>query len=376
MRERIFKSAALVSVISIIFALVGCMRLPSRIALKISETELLLKVGESKTLTANMDDVSWLSENDRVITVQDGTVTAVEVGKTTVLAVCGDAEAACTVTVVEDNGTDDPELIKKGYKLIWHDEFDGDALDMNNWSYQIGTRDNYGSGQGPDNWGNNEQQYYSENNVKVSDGKLSVAAIKEPEKVGGKWYTSGRITSRGKFSFTYGYIEAKIQAPRGDGMWPAFWMLPQPPTTENSHNEYGGWARNGEIDIMEIKGRLPEQYGAALHFGDNYPKNDSAGKTIALNGAVDEWHTYALEWSAEKITWLADGNEVFSVSSSRWWTAAVPSEQNHAAPFDKPFYVLLNLAVGGTYDGGIKPPDDFDRAVMNVDYVRVYQPNK
>lgn len=285
MRERIFKSAALVSVISIIFALVGCMRLPSRIALKISETELLLKVGESKTLTANMDDVSWLSENDRVITVQDGTVTAVEVGKTTVLAVCGDAEAACTVTVVEDNGTDDPELIKKGYKLIWHDEFDGDALDMNNWSYQIGTRDNYGSGQGPDNWGNNEQQYYSENNVKVSDGKLSVAAIKEPEKVGGKWYTSGRITSRGKFSFTYGYIEAKIQAPRGDGMWPAFWMLPQPPTTENSHNEYGGWARNGEIDIMEIKGRLPEQYGAALHFGDNYPKNDSAGKTIALNGA-------------------------------------------------------------------------------------------
>lgn len=159
-------------------------------------------------------------------------------------------------------------------------------------------------------------------------------------------------------------------------MWPAFWMLPQPPTTENSHNEYGGWARNGEIDIMEIKGRLPEQYGAALHFGDNYPKNDSAGKTIALNGAVDEWHTYALEWSAEKITWLADGNEVFSVSSSRWWTAAVPSEQNHAAPFDKPFYVLLNLAVGGTYDGGIKPPDDFDRAVMNVDYVRVYQPNK
>ena len=132
MRERIFKSAALVSVISIIFALVGCMRLPSRIALKISETELLLKVGESKTLTANMDDVSWLSENDRVITVQDGTVTAVEVGKTTVLAVCGDAEAACTVTVVEDNGTDDPELIKKGYKLIWHDEFDGDALDMNN----------------------------------------------------------------------------------------------------------------------------------------------------------------------------------------------------------------------------------------------------
>ena len=126
---------------------------------------------------------------------------------------------------------------------------------------------------------------------------------------------------------------------------------------------------------MEIKGRLPDQYGAALHFGDNYPKNDSAGSTIELETPVDEWHTYGLEWTADQITWYADGKAAHTVKSSRWWTAAVsPSELNPAAPFDKPFYVLFNLAVGGKYDGGIKPPDSFTSAAMTVDYVRVYQP--
>lgn len=381
MRNGIKRAAAVLSAVSLMFALAGCSLFGTNgqpesppTELEISPTQLRLKVGENKMLTVNADGVTWQSGNDNIAAVDGGTVTGVAVGKTTVYAFCGDAEASCAVTVVEDYGTDDPELIKPGYKLIWHDEFDGDALDMDRWSYQTGTRDDYGGNQGPVNWGNDEMQYYSEDNVEVADGMLTITAVKEAEKVGGKSYTSGRITSRGKFSFTYGYIEAKIKAPRGDGMWPAFWMLPQPPSTDSSHNEYGGWARNGEIDIMEIKGRLPDRYGTALHFGGNYPQNDSAGKTVELGGAVDEWHTYALEWSAEKITWYADGKEANTVNASRWWTAAVSSDINPAAPFDKPFYVLFNLAVGGKYDDYVKPTDGFTSAAMSVDYVRVYQP--
>lgn len=379
MSGRLISAAAVVTAVSMMFAVTGCALKPTPppppTELTISATELTLKSGESKTLTANADDVMWLSGNDNIAKVNDGVVTAVAVGKTTIYAISGDNEASCAVTVTYDYGTDDPDLIKDGYKLIWHDEFDGDALNMDNWSYQTGTRDNYGGNQGPADWGNNEEQYYSEDNITVKDGVMTVTAKKESEKVGGKWYTSGRITSRGKFDFTFGYIEAKIKAPRGDGMWPAFWMLPQPPSADSSHNEYGGWARNGEIDIMEIKGRLPDRYGAALHFGDYYPKNDSAGSTVELETPVDEWHTYGLEWTADRIVWYADGKAAHTIKASRWWTAAVsPSELNPAAPFDKPFYVLFNLAVGGKYDGGIKPPDSFTSAAMTVDYVRVYQP--
>lgn len=211
MRDVIKRSAAALSAASMIFALSGCSLFgptdlpdPPPTCIELSETELRLKVGESKTLAVDADGVLWQSGNDNIATVDGGTVTGVAVGKTTVYAFCDDAEASCAVTVVEDCGTDDPELIKQGYKLIWHDEFDGDALDMSNWSYQTGTRDDYGGNQGPANWGNDEMQYYSENNVKVSVGMLTISAVKEAEKVGGKSYTSGRITSRGKFSLPTG----------------------------------------------------------------------------------------------------------------------------------------------------------------------------
>lgn len=349
---------------------------------RISQSSLTLKVGESMVLTSNAsEEVSWLSDDESVaIAFEDGTVIGIGKGSTSILAVCGSESAQCLVDVIEDYGTDDPDIVKEGYKLIWNDEFDGNLLSADKWGYQLGTRDNYGDSKGPDRWGNNELQYYSEDNVEVRDGSLVITAKKEDEKVGGMSYTSGRITTRGKFCFTYGYVEARIKAPKQDGMWPAFWMLPQPPTTSNSHNEYGGWPRNGEIDIMEIKGRVPGSYGAALHFGDSGGQKDSVGKTVTLSGDIGEWHTYALEWTKDSIAWLCDGKEVLKTKSDCWWTGAVSNEENPSAPFDKPFVVLLNLAVGGNYDKegteNLLKDDAFSSAAMLVDYVRVYTPIK
>jgi beta-glucanase (GH16 family) len=156
-------------------------------------------------------------------------------------------------------------------------------------------------------------------------------------------------------------------------------MLPQPTGTENSHNEYGGWARNGELDIMEAKGRVSNQIGTTLHFGDYYPNNTYLTSTTTLSSDIDEWHTYAVDWRKEYIAWIVDGKEVFRLTYTQWWTAAVSSEENPYAPFDKSFYILFNLAVGGTYDPegteNLKNNNTFTSATMYVDYVRVYSPN-
>lgn len=283
-------------------------------------------------------------------------------------------QADCVVTVTEG------PYSKRGFTLVWHDEFNGDKLNPANWGYQLGTQDKYGNSTGPANWGNNELQYYREDNVRVDDGSLVITASREAEKIGGKSYTSGRITTRDKFSFTFGYVEARIKAPAVDGMWPAFWMLPQPSTPDNSHNEYGGWASNGELDIMEIKGRLRNKVDTTLHFGGGWGSNVHKGATTTLASDVDDWHTYAVEWTADYIAWIIDGSEALRLTSSQWWTDAVPSKDNPSAPFDKPFFILLNLAVGGNYDptgtANLKENDSFTSESMYVDYVRVYEHTK
>jgi beta-glucanase (GH16 family) len=341
----------------------------------LSAETAIVGIGGTAQITATTsvgEEIKWTSMDQAVATVADGLITGVAAGTTQITATAGEAQAACTVTVQAYND------LKDGYTLVWSDEFDGDELDMNNWSYQIGTQDRYGSSQGPSNWGNNELQSYQQENVKVADGVLAITAKKQ-ESADGKNYTSGRILTRGKFSCTYGYIEARIKSPKGDGMWPAFWMLPQPTGTDSTANEYGGWARNGEIDIMEAKGRLLNQADTTLHFGGYYPENTYTGKTTTLASDIDEWHTYAVDWTKEYIAWVIDGAEVFRLTYQQWWTSAVSSDENPYAPFDKPFYILLNLAVGGTYDpagtANFLQANTFTSATMYVDYVRVYTPN-
>ncbi|QNA90114.1 family 16 glycosylhydrolase [Massilia sp. Dwa41.01b] len=261
--------------------------------------------------------------------------------------------------------------------VLWSDEFNGNSLDPAKWGYQLGN----GATVGNPGWGNNELEYYTDRpeNVRVEGGNLVITARKEAFRgtaAGGNegqtfGWTSGRIRSAGKFSRTYGKIEFRAKLPVGKGFWPAVWMLPE----DNVGNPYATWAANGEIDIMEGMGSKPTKIAQTLHYGGMWPRNiyTSNEATIGNNGKVSEWHTYTLEWRSNEITWSIDG--VVTSTQTKWWSSNVnPPDSDDdlnawPAPFDKPFYVLINLAVGGNFDGN---PDAAtpDKGEMLVDYIR------
>ena len=237
--------------------------------------------------------------------------------------------------------------------LIWSDEFGGTSLNGHNWEIQTGT----GTSVGLTDWGNNEQQYYAAENISLKDGMLVITARKEQK--GNKQYTSARLRTFGKFAKTYGYFEARISLPAIQGMWGAFWMMPET-------NFYGGWAASGEIDIMESKGRLGDRYSGAIHFGGQWPANRylwTGDYVFPNNSTLDDFHVYGLEWKPGVIRWYCDNKLVKEISN---W------DGNATKPFDKDFHILLNLAVGGNFDENKMPPSGFTSAEMKVDYVRVY----
>ena len=343
---------------------------------------LTLRVGESATLKAtskNNSEITWSSTVASVASVENGVVTALKLGNTLITAKTDKLSATCKVTVTaasiapdpDDGNKGDGDAAKEGYKLVWRDEFDGNSLDTSKWGYQLGIQDQYGSSTGPEFWGNGELQYYTSDAVTVADGSLKITAKRRSMDYG-RTYTSGRILTRDNASWTYGYFEAKMKTPTGNGMWPAFWMLPQPSSTANSDNIYGGWPANGEIDIMEAKGRLYNKVDTTLHFGKAWDAHDYVTSEYTLSSNTDEWHTYAVDWTADAITWYVDGNKVQTVTKYRWWSQD-GANQGQSMPFDQPFYILLNLAVGGHYDGYVEPDASFTQASMYVDYVRVYE---
>ncbi len=239
------------------------------------------------------------------------------------------------------------------YRLVWADEFDGTDLDASKWSYQIGDGC-------PDlcGWGNNEEQYYRAENVEVSDGTLKIHVREEA--FGGRDYTSARIRTAGLASWTTGRFEARMKMPSGgQGYWPAFWMLP-----EEEH--YGIWPLGGEIDIMEFAGGVPGRVSGALHFGALFPNNRYVvDEFFPASGPLDDdFHEYAVEWDPQEIRWYLDGYEYASFTPED----LAPDPWR----FDRPFHLLLNVAVGGWFGG---PPDGstvFPDSMV-VDYVRVYQ---
>ena len=269
---------------------------------------------------------------------------------------------------------DDKEKIKphkKMWTLVWSDEFDGkgknrdtNGLDLSKWGYMLGTGAEYGV----DGWGNNELQYYTKENVQVKDGKLVI--IPKLETIGGKKYTSSRLWTSNTFTKKYGRFEARIKLPAGTGFWPAFWMMPK-------NDVYGGWAASGEIDIMEAKGRLLQEVGGTLHYGGTWPSNKYSGAsyTFEEGQSITDYHTYALEWEPGEIRWYVD--DKLYQTQNNWTTYGIDGEEKFSfpAPFDQEFYILLNLAVGGNYDGGREPdPSVFNNnPKMEVDYVRVYE---
>ena len=254
----------------------------------------------------------------------------------------------------------------EGWQLVWSDEFSGRNIDTNKWDFQLGTGSQYGL----EGWGNNELQYYRKENAYLKGGNLVLEARKED--FGGCAYTSARLRTvkddgTELFTKTYGRIEARIKMPSGNGIWPAFWLLP-------ATTDYGTWASSGEIDILEAKGRLPNRVYGTLHFGQAWPGNKNSGGMYKFPNeeTIEDYHVYSLEWEPGLLRWLVDDNVYYE--TSQWWSLGANESEPYPypAPYDKPFYILLNLALGGNFDGGIAPEDYSLPAQMFVDYVRVY----
>jgi beta-glucanase (GH16 family) len=240
--------------------------------------------------------------------------------------------------------------------LVWSDEFSAGKLDPKTWFFESGDGSQYGI----PGWGNNELQWYLPDSALLQDGKLVITARRESSN--GKSYTSGRINTRDRFAFRHGRIEARMKLPAGQGLWPAFWLLPQ-------DNAYGTWAASGEIDILEARnlgGTGGNTIFGGLVYGGSWPNQSSSGENyLVATNVTTGFHVYALEWDRTEIRWYVDGT-LFAVRNS-WSSTGGP----FPAPFDKPFYVLFNVAVGGNYPGSPTPATVFP-VTLEVDYVRVY----
>jgi beta-glucanase (GH16 family) len=231
--------------------------------------------------------------------------------------------------------------VRADWPLVWAEEFDGEALDQENWNVEVV----------PDPH-NQELQYYPGRidsdpgaNIWVEDGVLLIEARRED--YGHRRYTSGRINTRGKQEFLYGRFEARIRQPGEVGMWPAFWLL-------GANIDEVGWPVCGEIDIMEGKGRLADWTSGALHAGPSRRANRirSFEHELEQGSFHDSWHVFAVEWEPQEIRWFVDGTLVHTIPKPRKVKPAYwPFDHGH------PFYVILNLAVGGWFDKRHPPPE-------------------
>ncbi len=381
--------------------------------------------GESFTLKAgvapakaSVKKVAFSSDNEKVATVdKNGEVKLVAEGTAKITAKSTDnskKSATCTVTVrkqvfgleedpkpqpkpepkteepkTEEPKTEEPELkdatvlSREGYTEVWKDEFEGTELDRTAWNVELH----------PKGWVNAEWQEYvdDEKNIYVKDGKLYLVPIETVEGET-KTYTSGRVNTQGKKDFKYGLFEATVKTPAGKGYLPAFWMMP----TDETY--YGQWPKCGEIDIMEVMGQTPNTTYGTIHYGKNADiqgqkqgtatiedgkylkaKGDKAtaydGLYEAPNGKsyTDEFHTYAVEWEPDHISWYVDGIKFYETND--WYSGVVNGpDYTYPAPFDQPFYMILNLAIGGDW---VKDPDENtvygEQSALVVENVKVSQ---
>ncbi len=388
----------------------------------LNSNTLSMKVGDISTLevSGNTSAVEWLNSNDSVASVYYGVVTAKAIGKAIITAKCGKSKATCEVFVTGTDGASlriSPAMVsmKKGdtyqfqygntydleltwtssdetiarvdnngqvtalapgnatitlatniesvsalvavehewgeYQLVWSDEFNGTSLDENIWTIQTG-----GGG-----WGNNELQYYTgrSENLRVEDGNLIIQARKETYE--NREYTSARIMSKDKKTFTYGKMEASISLPGGGGLWPAFWMM----------GNRGSWPNCGEIDIMEYVGNVQNRILGTLHTVQDRSGSKSSRSYWGTN-IEDNYHTYGIEWTKEEqkgrdiIRFYVDG-EVFSEQVEQ------VIDDNEYWPFNKPHFFIINMAVGGNLGGSVNDAIFDTPRLMKVDWVRVYQ---
>ena len=240
-----------------------------------------------------------------------------------------------------------------GWTLAWSDEFDGTqgaAVDSSRWSYDTGNN----------GWGNNELEYYRGDNANAAlDGNGNLLITARAETFGGSNYTSARLKSQGKVSWTYGRIEGRLKLPAGQGMWPAFWMLGNDITTVN-------WPGCGEIDILENLGREPSIAHGTMHGPGYFGAAGPTGLYTLPGGAkfADGFHVFAIEWEPEVIRWYVD---------DKLYSTKTPADTaGNPWVFAHPFFIILNVAVGGGWPGNPDTTTTFPQNMV-VDYVRVYQ---
>jgi beta-glucanase (GH16 family) len=263
-------------------------------------------------------------------------------------------------TIITEDGTNlttdktgyNTPLSYPGYTLVWNDEFSGTTLNMNNWNQEVGN--------GSNGWGNNELEYYtnSTKNIFVSNGNLIIEARKES--ISGFNYSSGRMTTQNKKSFTFGRIDIRAKLPVGKGLWPALWAL--------GNNISGvGWPACGEIDIMELIGTYPGRTYGTMHWktatGDHASKGDQYN--LSSGNFSQQFHVFSIIWSQDTIKWLVD-DQLFLTT-----TKADVAEANY--PFNALQFFIFNVAVGGNWPGSPDANTAFPQR-MFVDYVRVFQP--
>ncbi len=278
-----------------------------------------------------------------------------------------------------------PAAASDGWNLVWFDEFDGTEIDRRKWDFDV---DCWGGG-------NDERQCYTDrkDNAAVRDGKLVITARKEvasgpafplaqrgdPARANAratKDYSSARLVTRGRAAWTYGKVEVRAKLPQGQGTWPAIWMLPE-------EHHYGTWAASGEIDILEAvnlgakckecPGGIENRILGTLHSGGQWPANKHKGDETTLPAPIDGFHVFGIIWEAGRIDWTIDG-KVYATQTAGDWSTTGSKDPN--APFDRPFHLLLNLAVGGGLaesrtEKGVDPrgyPKSFE-----IDWVRVWQ---
>lgn len=236
-----------------------------------------------------------------------------------------------------------------GYDLFWADEFDGSVIDVSAWGYDLGN-----SG-----WGNNELQNYTNQskNSYLSDGNLIIEAIEEPDGT----YTSARMLTKDKVEFALGRVDVRAKLPYGQGIWPAIWML-------GANFSEIGWPACGEIDIMELVGHKPDEVHGTAHWGPQGASTSisATSKITDPDGYQDEYHVFSIIWDINKIEWFVDDVKIHTVTPQ--------STAGQTYPFNEPFFMIMNVAVGGNWPGYPDTSTEFPQRMI-VDYVRVFQRN-
>lgn len=263
--------------------------------------------------------------------------------------------AVLIATTYSCSSETEQKLEPRNWELVWADEFNeaaGTQPNPTKWTYDLGT--------GSNGWGNFEQQTYTNRPVNVSmDGNGNLVITARRENFQGAQFTSARIKTQGIFDQKYGKFEARLKTPYGQGLWPAFWLL------GNNINEVS-WPQCGEIDVMELRGQLPSIINGSIH-GPGFSGSDALSGTYGLQNARfdTDYYTYAVEWDANKIDFFVNGFLYHRITKSE-------VQARGEWVFDHPFFMILNVAVGGNYVGAPNLGTPFPQKMI-IDYVRVYK---